>query len=228
MRISSHWDRVQNTWGSGTVAMMSLSDASCSVSSQRSRLGLRCLKPLHCWRFLPRTSENSFKHVEPCWVCIWNQLSQRLLWFCICGSDPFFPGQQDLGPDLKLSCVERQATTLCVCESIPVSKGSFSDLIFQASQRKNAALAYLPWSLLCACSESKKFNFFNLYHGKMAEPKSTHVVYGKTRPSWEFPITRSSNQSNRRRLAAFQVCVCVCPCVCPCGQSEFMSTCSML
>jgi hypothetical protein len=58
------------------------------------------------------------------------------------------------------------------------------------------------------------FQFFNLYHGKVAKPKNTHVVYGKTRPSWEFPITRSSNQSNRRRLAAFQVCVCVCLSVC--------------
>ena len=68
--------------------------------------------------------------------------------------------------------------------------------------------------------------------------------YGEARPSWEFPITQSSNQSNHRGRAVFQVwvgggavsvclnkaksakigsmCVCVCAsaqkdvCVCVC------------
>jgi hypothetical protein len=156
----------------------------------------------------------------------------------------------------------------CMCVSIPVSKGFSQFSIFkkgglpdlkrqlQVADMDSGCRIHVPvlnYQVSIFRFEMQQFSTSILYHGKVAKPKTAHVVLRRfARPSWEFPITQSSNQSNHRGLAVFQVwvgggavsvclnkaksakigstCVCVCffctkgcLCVCVCLHSQLSS-----
>lgn len=129
------------------------------------------------WSFLPRTRWVMRKRFESAFETIWNQLAQRLLWFCICGSDPFFPGQQDMGPDHWQVVMYMWSNQQPHCVSVWVDlcfKGFFHwPHFYSFSTRKHGTfLPVLPCpmklvnqvgsrssSLLCARLEANIFTF---------------------------------------------------------------------